>query len=115
MSGQLPPTQEPSSPLNAPQTRSLSREQPALQGVIFSYGNTMFEESIHVIFAFKTHLGYLFHARIFPFLESNGRIGHLEEAARDLIVAVEMSEEDDDKANLCQKLVSFVVFLEPFF
>ena len=35
-----------------------------------------------------------------------GRIGHLEEAARDLSVAVEMSEEDDVKATLCQKLVS---------
>ena len=36
----------------------------------------------------------------------HGRIGHLEEAARDLSAAVEMSEEDDVKANLCQKLVS---------
>ena len=37
---------------------------------------------------------------------SNCRIGHLEEAARDLGVAVEMSKEDDVKANLCQKLVN---------
>ena len=35
------------------------------------------------------------------------RIGHLEEAVRDLSIAVETSVEDDVKANLCQKLVSF--------
>ena len=57
-------------------------------------------ELIHKAFKFKTHLKYQL------LIDSNGRIGHLEEAAGDLSVAVEMTEEDDVKANLCQKLVS---------
>ena len=33
------------------------------------------------------------------------RLGHLDEAAQDLSVAEEMTEGDEAKANLCQKLV----------
>ena len=38
-------------------------------------------------------------------------MGHLEEAAMDLSVALEMTEEDEAKANLCQKLVRFKLLL----
>ena len=38
-------------------------------------------------------------------------MGHLEEAAMDLGVALEMTEEEVAKANLCQKLVGFKLFL----
>lgn len=43
-------------------------------------------------------------------------MGHLEEAATDLSVALELTEEDEAKANLCQKLVRvrLVVFPQPF-
>ena len=49
------------------------------------------------------------------FVESNHRMGRLEEAATDLSVAFEMTGEDDAKANICQKLVRVkLIFPQPF-
>ena len=44
------------------------------------------------------------------------RLGHLDEAAQDLSVAEEMTEGDEAKANLCQKLVcSMLKHLKAYF
>ena len=37
------------------------------------------------------------------------RLGHLDEAAQDLSVAEEMTEGDEAKANLCQKLACSIL------